>query len=64
VSLTPIMVADLPHAVEAFITSSGREVMPVRQIDDAVIGAGEPGPVTKELMARYRAHVMKDAELP
>ena len=64
VSLTPIMVADLPHAVEAFITSSGREVMPVRQIDDAVIEAGEPGPVTKELMARYRAHVMKDAELP
>ncbi|MBM4424111.1 MAG: hypothetical protein FJ030_12080 [Chloroflexi bacterium] len=62
ISLAPIAVSDLPRAAEAFITSSGREVMPVRQIDEVVIG--EPGPITKELMARYRAHVMRDAEAP
>lgn len=64
ISLTPITIADLPRLSESFITSSGREVMPVRRIDEVVIGSGEPGPATKELMARYRAHVMKDAELP
>jgi branched-chain amino acid aminotransferase len=58
----PVRVDDLPRLTEAFITSSGREVMPVRQIDAVVIGA--PGPVTRDLMARYHDHVMQDAELP
>ncbi len=62
VSLTAIRVGDLPQVGEAFITSSGREVMPVRQIDETVIG--DPGPLTQTLMARYRAQVLKDAELP
>jgi len=62
VSLTPIKVAELSKLSEAFLTSSGREVMPVRQVDAVVIG--EPGPITQELMARYRAHILKDAERP
>ncbi|HLF02124.1 MAG TPA: aminotransferase class IV [Anaerolineales bacterium] len=60
VRLTPIHVSDLPNAAESFITSSGREVMPVRQVDDVVFEA--PGPVTKALMARYRAHILREAE--
>jgi branched-chain amino acid aminotransferase len=62
VSLTPVHVADLKAVTEAFITSSAREVMPVRQIDDVVIG--EPGPVTRALMARYRERILTDAEQP
>ena len=62
VSLTPVRLADLPRLTEAFITSSGREVMPVRQIDAVEIG--EPGPLTRELMARYRARILRDAERP
>ena len=62
VVLTPITVNDLPSVTEAFITSSGREVMPVRQIDEVVIG--EPGPVTRLLMAQYRAHILRDVERP
>jgi branched-subunit amino acid aminotransferase/4-amino-4-deoxychorismate lyase len=60
VVLKPIKVSDLPNVSEAFVTSAGREVMPVRQVDEAVIG--EPGPVTRELMAKYRAHILKEAE--
>lgn len=62
VSLKPVHVHDLSLLSEAFLTSSGREVMPVRQIDSVVMG--DPGPVTKQLMARYHDRVMRDAELP
>jgi branched-chain amino acid aminotransferase len=58
--LKPIKVSDLPNVSEAFITSAGREVMPVRQVNDVVIG--EPGLVTRDLMAKYRAHILKEAE--
>lgn len=62
VSMTPVRLADLPRVTEAFITSSAREVMPVRQIDDIVIG--EPGPITRALMARYRERILTDSEQP
>lgn len=62
VSLQPVRVADLARVSEAFITSSGRQVMPVRQIDAVVIG--DPGPVTKQLSLWYHDQVMRAAELP
>ena len=46
--------ADLAHADEAFITSTTRELSPVVRIDDRVIGAGVPGPVTQKLLSGYR----------
>jgi branched-chain amino acid aminotransferase len=58
----PVTMAELDLAAEAFITSSSREVMPVIQIDDQVIGAGQPGPVTLTLLDRYRACLERDAE--
>jgi branched-chain amino acid aminotransferase len=60
VVLKPINVSELPRVSEAFISSSGREVMPVRQVDDVVIG--EPGPITRDLLARYRVQTVKAAE--
>ena len=58
----PIRVGDLPQVTEAFITSSSREVMPVIQIDDQIIGAGRPGPITQTLLERYRGYLQHNAE--
>jgi len=51
---------DLESADEAFITSTTREISPVVQIDDRVIGTGRPGPVTLKLLEAYRkrAHAL------
>jgi branched-chain amino acid aminotransferase len=46
--------SDLATADEAFITSTTRELSPVVRIDERVIGAGVPGPVTLKLFAGYR----------
>ena len=45
---------DLESADEAFITSTTRELSPVTQIDDRIIGNGKPGPVTLALLQGYR----------
>jgi len=52
-----VTLRDLPRYDEAFLTSSVRGVVPIVQIDDVTIGAGVPGPVTRELSDRYDAHV-------
>jgi len=49
----PIVLEELPRADEAFITSSSKEILPVVQIDDLVIGNGKPGPRTYELEQRF-----------
>ena len=46
--------ADLETADEVFITSTTRELSPVVRIDRRIIGNGAPGPITLELLARYR----------
>jgi branched-chain amino acid aminotransferase len=51
--------ADLDSADEAFITSTTRELSPVVRIDERVIGSGAPGPVTSDLLARYRRYAME-----
>ena len=40
-------------AEEVFLTSTASEVVPVREIDNRLIGQGCPGPVTLELQARF-----------
>jgi branched-chain amino acid aminotransferase len=47
---------DLDTADEAFITGTTRELSPVVRIDDRVIGSGKPGPITLDLLARYRKY--------
>jgi branched-chain amino acid aminotransferase len=52
----PVEIRDLPLAEllaadEVFITGSGKGLVPVVQIDATVIGDGQPGPVTRGLMA-------------
>ena len=49
----PILLDELDQAGEAFITSSSKEILPVIQIDDLLIGNGKPGPHTYELEQRF-----------
>ena len=49
----PITLTDLPTVDEAFISSAGRGVVPIIQIDATIIGSGQPGARTIELQTRY-----------
>ena len=45
---------DVYTADEVFLTGTASEVVPVRQLDGRVIGGGIAGPVTRDIMARFR----------
>jgi branched-chain amino acid aminotransferase len=62
IDYSPIRMKDLSYVTEAFITSSSREVMPVIQIDDQIIGSGQPGPLTQTLLAKYHEYLAREAE--
>ncbi len=49
----PILLEELAEADEAFVTASSKEIVPVVQIDDLVIGNGKPGARTTELEQRF-----------
>lgn len=42
---------DLYHADEAFFTGTAAEIVPIREVDDRVIG--EPGPVTRRIQEKF-----------
>ncbi|MBN1292999.1 MAG: branched-chain amino acid transaminase [Candidatus Latescibacteria bacterium] len=44
----------LKHADEAILCSSGKEVTPIVQVDESIIGDGNPGTITKLLRSYYR----------
>lgn len=44
---------DVYCADECFLTGTGAEIIPVTKVDGRIIGTGKPGPVTKDLVARY-----------
>jgi branched-chain amino acid aminotransferase len=50
---------DIYVADECFLTGSAAEVIPVVKIDDRTIGTGSPGPITRELIERFRAETRK-----
>jgi branched-chain amino acid aminotransferase len=49
--------SDLYLAEEAFLTGTAAEVVPVRSVDDRVVGDGRPGPITRQLQDLYRQAV-------
>lgn len=49
--------AALANYDELFITSSTKEILPVIQVDDQVIGDGKPGPKTRKLLDLFHAYV-------
>ena len=50
----PLTRHDVYVADECFLTGSAAEVVPVVRVDDRAIGSGKPGPVTRNLMQRFR----------
>jgi branched-chain amino acid aminotransferase len=45
--------AELALADEVFLTGTACELTPLREIDDIPIGAGEPGPITREIQQLF-----------
>ena len=52
-----INVEDIPRFEEAFLSSTNKEILPVTQIDDQIIGDGKPGLRTKLLHEAYQKSI-------
>ena len=50
---TPLTKHDVYIADECFLTGTAAEVVPVVKVDSRTIGDGTPGPITRDLMARF-----------
>ena len=50
----PLTKHDVYIAHECFLTGTAAEVVPVVKVDSRTIGDGSPGPITRQLMARFR----------
>ena len=55
----PLTRHDLYNADEAFLSSTLKEVLAIREIDGRVIGSGRPGPVTRRLHRAFRELVRR-----
>jgi branched-chain amino acid aminotransferase len=51
---------DLYLADEAFLTGTAAEVVPIREVDDRLIG--EPGPVTRQIQETYFSTVRGEVD--
>jgi branched-chain amino acid aminotransferase len=49
--------SDLYTAEEAFLSGTAAEVVPIRSVDDRLIGTGEPGPMTRKIQEVFEAAV-------
>ena len=52
---------DIFNADECFLTGTAAEIVPVVKIDRREIGEGKPGPITLDLLGRFRELVKKEA---
>jgi branched-chain amino acid aminotransferase len=49
--------AELLKADECFLTGTAAEIIPVRKIDNKIIGKGKPGPITHRLIQAFHEYV-------
>jgi branched-chain amino acid aminotransferase len=47
---------DVYTADEAFLTGSASEIAPIRSYDGRNVGSGKAGPITRDLMSRFRVY--------
>ncbi|HEY2213527.1 MAG TPA: aminotransferase class IV, partial [Acidimicrobiales bacterium] len=57
-----IIRTDLYLADEAFMTGTAAEVVPIRAVDDRIVGPGHPGPITKDIQQTYFATVRGEVD--
>jgi branched-chain amino acid aminotransferase len=50
---TPLTKHDVYIADECFLTGTAAEIVPVVKVDSRTIGSGAPGPMTRDLIARF-----------
>lgn len=55
----PIRASQLDELTECFITSTSRGILPVRKINQKVIGYGKPGAITQELSNLYSNKILE-----
>ncbi|MBN7811149.1 aminotransferase class IV [Algoriphagus sp. H41] len=55
VVIRPVTLEEVWDADEAFISSTTKVLLPVTQLDDRKIGSGKPGPVTLDILGKFRA---------
>lgn len=55
-----LTIAELTAADEAFLTSTTRELVPLRALDGRAIGSEGPGPVTRRLQEAYTAEIARE----
>lgn len=48
-----VLRSDLYTADEAFLSGTAAEVVPIRSVDDRIVGNGKPGEITRKLMHLY-----------
>ena len=56
--MTDLPYASIPDMDEAMLVGTGKEVLPIVEIDDMVIGDGAPGPVTNALIGLFKEYVV------
>src|ERR1700736_214918 len=58
-----ILRSDLYTAEEAFLSGTAAEVVPIRSVDDRLVGAdGEPGPITRRIQEVFQATVRGEVD--
>ena len=57
VTAANLLRSDLYLADEAFLSGTAAEVVPIRSVDDRVVGSGEPGPLTRKIQETFFATV-------
>ncbi|MHB8670179.1 MAG: branched-chain amino acid transaminase [Acidimicrobiales bacterium] len=62
VGVSNLLRSDLYVAEEAFLTGTAAEVVPVRSVDDRLVGSGEPGPITRQIQETYKATVRGEVD--
>jgi len=50
---------DVYTADESFLTGTASEIAPIRSYDGRSIGTGKAGPITRDLMTRFKAYVKR-----
>jgi branched-chain amino acid aminotransferase len=61
VELRAIPLDELYRAEEVFVSSSIRELLPAVRVDGRPVAGGVPGPIARDLLARFRGKVRKIA---